>query len=104
MRYWPVPSVTTVRVFSMSTELDASTLTPGSTAADGSRTTPAIVAWANTRLGSSRMATPTARTFTTRGICNPPRTLERDAARLRVTFGSADGLEPISQGEDYHTS
>ena len=56
MRYCPVPSLTTVRVFSMSTGLDASTVTPGSTAADASRMTPAIVAWANTTLGSSTSA------------------------------------------------
>ena len=43
MLYWPEPSVTTVRTFSMSTGLDASTVTPGSTAPDGSLTTPAIV-------------------------------------------------------------
>src|SRR5262249_8499482 len=40
--YWPSESVTTVRVFSMSAGLDASTVTPGSTAPDVSRTTPAI--------------------------------------------------------------
>jgi hypothetical protein len=32
IRYWPVASVTAVRTFSISTALDASTLTPGSTA------------------------------------------------------------------------
>ena len=42
--YWPVPSVTTVRVFSRSAGLDASTVTPGSTAPDASLTTPAIEA------------------------------------------------------------
>src|SRR5688572_16489075 len=68
MRYCPVPSLTTVRVFSMSAGLDASTVTPGSTAADGSRTTPAIVAWANTRLGSSRIPAPAAMKITTRCI------------------------------------
>src|SRR5262245_15481161 len=38
--YWPSASVTTVRIFSMSAGLDASTVTPGSTAPDVSRTTP----------------------------------------------------------------
>src|SRR5678816_3765165 len=65
MRYCPVPSLTTVRVFSMSAGLDASTVTPGSTAADASRTTPAIVAWAKTRLGSSKTPATAATTFTT---------------------------------------
>src|SRR5262249_10164340 len=43
MRYWPLPSVTTERTFSMSTGLAASTVTPGSTAPDASFTTPAMV-------------------------------------------------------------
>src|SRR2546423_13749199 len=68
IRYWPVPSLTTVRVFSMRTGLAASTLTPGRTAADASRITPAIVAWANTTLGSSTIPASAATTFTTRCI------------------------------------
>src|SRR5438132_323268 len=44
MRYWPVPSVTTVRTFSISSGLAASTVTPGSTAPEASLTTPPIVA------------------------------------------------------------
>ena len=52
MRYWPPPSVTTVRTFSMSAGLAASTVTPGSTAPDASRTTPAIDAWAKRGGGS----------------------------------------------------
>ena len=46
MRYWPEPSVTAVRTFSMSAGLAASTVTPGSTAPDVSFTTPVIDAWA----------------------------------------------------------
>jgi hypothetical protein len=46
MRNWPDPSVTAERTFSMSAGLDASTVTPGSTAPDVSRTLPVIVAWA----------------------------------------------------------
>jgi hypothetical protein len=53
MRYWPVPSVTTVRVFSMSTGLDASTVTPGSTPPDASRTAP-VMTCARAVAGSSR--------------------------------------------------
>ena len=44
MRNWPVPSVTALRTFSISTSLAASTVTPGNTAPDASRTTPVIVA------------------------------------------------------------
>ena len=53
MRYWPLPSVVAVRTFSMSAGLDASTVTPGSTAPDVSRTVPVMDAWAKA-LGSSR--------------------------------------------------
>ena len=41
-RYCPLPSVTTLRTFSISAGLVASTVTPGKTAPEGSRTTPAI--------------------------------------------------------------
>ncbi len=47
MRYCPVPSVSAVRTFSVSDGLVASTVTPGSTAPEESRTTPAMVACAN---------------------------------------------------------
>ena len=46
IRYWPAPSVTTDRLFSISVGLAASTVTPGSTAPEESRTTPTIDAWA----------------------------------------------------------
>src|SRR6185503_10694814 len=46
MRYWPVSSVTTDRTFSMSAGLDASTVTPGSTAPEASLTRPVIDACA----------------------------------------------------------
>src|SRR4030095_8224336 len=49
--YWPEPSVTVVRIFSMSTGLAASTVTPGSTAPDVSFTTPVMDAWANAAVG-----------------------------------------------------
>ena len=53
MRYWPVPSVTVVRTFSSSAGLAASTVTPGSTPPDASRTTPVIEACANAAAGAS---------------------------------------------------
>ena len=54
MRYWPVPSVIAERVFSMSAGLEASTVTPGRTAPDASRTVPVTDACASTRAGRSR--------------------------------------------------
>src|SRR6185436_3373918 len=54
--YWPEPSVTTDRDFSISTSLAASTLTPGSTAPDVSLTTPPIALCACAAAGYS--ATP----------------------------------------------
>src|SRR6266849_3471771 len=57
MRYCPVPSVTADRVFSMSAGLAASTVTPGSTAPDASRTVPVTDACANRGTGSSRRTT-----------------------------------------------
>src|SRR5437762_2789842 len=61
MRYWPVPSVTTVRTFSVNAELDASTVTPGRTPPDESLTTPAIVACANATRGRISTAASTTR-------------------------------------------
>src|SRR5215831_19208256 len=52
MRYWPVPSATAVRVFSMRAGLATSTVTPGSTAPDVSFTTPVIDACANASVGN----------------------------------------------------
>ena len=45
-RYCPASSVTTERTFSISAGLATSTVTPGSTAPDVSRTTPVMDAWA----------------------------------------------------------
>src|SRR3989304_526553 len=53
IRYWPPASVTVERTFSMSASLDASTVTPGSTAPDVSLTEPVIDAWASTTEGTS---------------------------------------------------
>src|SRR6187397_2501818 len=52
MRYAPSPSVITERVYSMSTSLDASTVTPGSTAPEVSFTWPAMALWACAAAGS----------------------------------------------------
>src|SRR5580765_7870831 len=50
-RYCPVPSVVAVRTFWIRAGLVTSTVTPGSTASDASRTTPASVACANAVAG-----------------------------------------------------
>src|SRR5439155_26303004 len=57
MRYCPVPSVIADRVFSISAELAASTVTPGSTAPDASRTVPVSDACANSGAGTNRRTT-----------------------------------------------
>src|SRR4029079_16373656 len=49
--YWPAPSVTAERTFSIKTGLAASTVTPGSTAPEASFTVPAIDACANAVAG-----------------------------------------------------
>src|SRR5262245_43778871 len=52
--YWPVPSVTPVRTFSINAGLAASTVTPGSTAPETSLTTPLMVACAEATTGSQQ--------------------------------------------------
>ena len=64
MRYWPEPSVTTVRTFSMSAGLEASTVTPGSTPPEASRTVPVRVPCANALDASSNNVTAVAKPFT----------------------------------------
>src|SRR5437763_4733952 len=74
IRYCPVESVTAARVFSSSTALAASTVTPGNTAPDESLTTPASAVWAYAALDmSDRHAAASAallHTFHT-DICSP---------------------------------
>ena len=64
MRYWPVPSVTAERTFSISAGLVASTVTPGSTAPEASFTSPAITACADARLGQRTNKATSATDFT----------------------------------------
>src|SRR5258705_2206950 len=61
MRYWPPPSVTTDRAFSMSAGLEASTVTPGSTAREASFTTPVMEACANAADGIRRASSTATR-------------------------------------------
>ena len=56
IRYCPDPSVTAERTFSIRAELLASTVTPGNTLPDGSRTTPANVVCACAKAGRTRNA------------------------------------------------
>ena len=57
MRYCPASSVVTTRTFSINAGLDASTVTPGSTAPDVSLTAPAIDACARAAVGTSTINT-----------------------------------------------
>ena len=63
MPYCPVPSVTVVRTFSISAGLAASTVTPGSTAPDASRTAPLITACADAMAGNNTANPNTAAIF-----------------------------------------
>src|SRR5882672_11759938 len=65
MRYWPVSSLTTDLTFSIKTGLAASTVTPGSTAPDVSRTTPVMAACAYAAAGNSKKPTTIAAAFET---------------------------------------
>src|SRR5204863_5631752 len=72
IRYWPEPSVTAERVFSISTGLETSTVTPGSTAPDVSLTTPVTDArtpWAETADGDN--ATAAAANMSTSSLTTP---------------------------------
>src|SRR5215831_18043694 len=64
MEYWPDSLVRTERVFSMSTGLDASTMTPGMTAPEESLTVPTIEAWAWAMAGMTTSAARTRIAFT----------------------------------------
>src|SRR5712692_10239195 len=72
MQYSPRSSVTALRTFSISTGLDASTVTPGRTPPDPSVTTPAMLAalvpWAFAAKGSDAASTNATRIRTTTGL------------------------------------
>src|SRR6266550_1167900 len=53
--YWPIPSLTAERTFSISAGLAASTVTPGRTAPDVSFTVPTMLAWAYAVAGIDEM-------------------------------------------------
>src|SRR5687767_5674540 len=64
--YWPELLVTAVRVFSISAGLDASTVTPGSSAPLVSRTVPAMELWAEAATGRAAVHVNAMRISTTR--------------------------------------
>src|SRR5258705_8034046 len=72
MRYWPPPSVTTDRAFSMSAGLEASTVTPGSTAPEASFTTPVMEACANAAEGIRRASSTATRQRAANRPMTPP--------------------------------
>src|SRR5215831_12626787 len=85
--YWPVPSVTTERVFSMSAGLEASTVTPGKTAPVTSLTTPAMLLslCASKTAGTARiptLATVARRIFVR--LMVPPRSMARGRWRAHL--------------------
>jgi hypothetical protein len=69
IRYRPEPSVTAERTFSIKAGLDASTVTPGSTAPDVSRTLPVIDACASASWGRHRAPATKAPSTTARRTC-----------------------------------
>src|SRR4030095_5678108 len=73
MRYWPEPSVTALRTFSMRAGLAASTRTPGSTAPELSLTIPVIDACARANAGAITNMNTTRRTHWTPRIHPPGR-------------------------------
>jgi len=88
MRYWPVPSVTTERTFSIKAGLAASTVTPGSTAPDASRTVPVRVPCANTVEGSNVSAASHRKRFTAldmSGVLLAPATASRRLPKTNWT-------------------
>src|SRR4029079_8588785 len=82
MRYWPLSSVVAARVFSISTGLEASTVTPGRMRPEASLTVPARATWAHAAEGINTRAVRTADTFAVTRI-SPPRWFEEPCGRPR---------------------
>src|SRR6185503_7608809 len=81
MRYWPEPSVTALRAFSISAGLAASTVTPGRTAPELSLTIPVIDACACANAGAIANTNTTRRTHWTPRI-HPPGRWATDMAEI----------------------
>src|SRR5207244_1011414 len=82
---WPEPSVVTLRVFSIRAGLEASTVTPGSTAPDVSLTVPAMDAWPKADAGSNTATTAiTSNPGINRRIVTPLESITRTGTVLRL--------------------
>src|SRR5262245_9161479 len=92
MRYWPEPSVTALRTFSMSAGLAASTVTPGSTAPELSLTIPVIDACACANAGAIANMNTTRRTHWTPRIHPPGRWA---TAMAEIRFGMRCGTTTL---------
>src|SRR5512138_2022784 len=79
MLYRPSPSLMTLRTFSISAGLDASMVTPGSTAPDESFTSPAIP------LACCAQAVDASSTIATAATSRPKQRLRTIASSLRAT-------------------
>src|SRR5262245_56836472 len=102
IRYWPVPSVTTERTFSIKAGLAASTVTPGSTAPDASRTVPVRVPCANTVEGSNVSAASHRKRFTALdmyGVLLAPTTASRRLPETNGTPPFGGGGQVLSQSK-----
>jgi hypothetical protein len=100
--YCPVPSVTAVRVFSISAGLATSTVAPGRTAPDASLTIPAIALCARAMPGTtSTHTTVSARHLTSVRINLPFHLVIRGASPPRTPFAVARGAprSPLRSGE-----
>src|SRR5437762_6351236 len=95
MRYWPLPSVTAERTFSMSAALAASTVTPGRIAPDVSFTTPVMDAWAYAVAGT---ITKIATTSNARVSLLIPTPLFRSCRSARFSFAEAAAIKHPSPG------
>src|SRR5687768_4799482 len=94
MLYWPCESDTTVRTFSISAGLDASTVTPGKTAPDGSLTVPATV--------PSTCAAPTHGTLTSPRAKSRTGTCCRRTLRSGLRISLPPGCPPTAFGGTSH--
>src|SRR5882672_1627797 len=98
MRYWPEPSVTAERVFSMSAGLEASTVTPGRTAPDASFTVPVMEAWANAAAGTSTSSASAAKPTCNLRMHYLLRSLIRAIRTRNTTFTLCCGVELDDRG------
>src|SRR6188768_3021654 len=97
MRYSPLVSLTAVLTFSISTSLDASTVTPGSTAPDVSLITPLIDDWACASPGARSKTAQTRNFHAFLRMCGPPPRKDAYASRLLRRFDTDACTAPPRQ-------